>query len=159
MIYLPFLFSARCNICEREKNAARLECMRGPTTCVKLKLVKMMPLRQLVHYIKHTLTTWRTLALSSHARKFAETTSPFPLQSPLRVRTFTAFHHSAHVQLRQQTWQSLWLSQGQFSTPTESTSLNRSPTNLARVIMFTYHFYPNTKFIRPREACGQMGEI
>ena len=48
----------------------------------------------------------------------------------------------------------------QFSTPTESTPLDRSPKNLLLVIMSaTPTAVPNLVQIRPRGASGQMGEI
>jgi len=49
---------------------------------------------------------------------------------------------------------------GQFSTPTESKPLDRSPKNLLLVIMSaTPMAAPNLVQIRPRGASGQMGEI
>ena len=49
---------------------------------------------------------------------------------------------------------------GQFSTPTESTPLDRSPKNLLLVITSaTPTAVPNLVQIRPRGASGQMGEI
>ena len=49
---------------------------------------------------------------------------------------------------------------GQFSTPTESTPLDRSPRNLLLVITSaTPTAVPNLVQIRPRGASGQMGEI
>ena len=48
----------------------------------------------------------------------------------------------------------------QFSTPTESTPLDRSPKNLLLVITSaTPTAVPNLVQIRPRGASGQMGEI
>ena len=49
---------------------------------------------------------------------------------------------------------------GQFSTPTESTPLDRSPKNLLLVITSTTPTaVPNLVQIRPRGASGQMGEM
>ena len=49
---------------------------------------------------------------------------------------------------------------GQFSTPTESTPLDRSPQILLLVITSaTPTAVPNLVQIRPRGASGQMGEI
>ena len=49
---------------------------------------------------------------------------------------------------------------GQFSTPTESTPLDRSPKNLLLVITSaTPTAVPNLVQIFPRGASGQMGEI
>jgi len=49
---------------------------------------------------------------------------------------------------------------GQYSTPTESTPLDRSPKKLLLVIMSaTPTAVPNLVQIRPRGASGQMGEI
>ena len=48
----------------------------------------------------------------------------------------------------------------QFSTPTESTPLDRSPKKLLLVITSaTPTAVPNLVQIRPRGATGQMGEI
>ena len=48
---------------------------------------------------------------------------------------------------------------GQFSTPTESTPMDRSPKNLLLVIMSaTPTAVPNLVQIRPRGASGQMGK-
>jgi len=48
----------------------------------------------------------------------------------------------------------------QFSTPTESTPLDRSANNLVQVIMSAARTAaPNLVQIRPRGASGQMGEI
>ena len=49
---------------------------------------------------------------------------------------------------------------GQFSTPTESTPLDRSPKNLLLVITSaTSTAVPNLVQIRPRGASGQMDEM